>query len=176
MSRGLENTVLIVDDDGRVRALMTRLLGQAGFVTREAATGEEALAAAREQKPRLVLLEISLPGLSGYEVLRELRDSFGEGLPVAFVTGVRTDHLDRVAGLLLGADDYLVKPFSPDEFLARVRALLRRSRPGEDRAGLTPRELDVLRLLAQGLAQDEIAEREDGRHPHRAHPRQARCA
>ena len=116
--------VLVVDDDENYCQFVTRLLARAGYTTEARRTGEEALAAARAQRPALVILDIKLPGLSGYEVCRELKDAFGSGIPVIFVTGVRTEPFDRAAGLLMGADDYIVKPFEAGEFLARVRRLL----------------------------------------------------
>jgi DNA-binding NarL/FixJ family response regulator len=103
-----------------------------------------------------------MPGISGYGVCHALRDEFGESLPIMFVSGERTEPYDRVAGLLVGADDYLVKPFAPDELLARVRNLIGRRQPAISSgrgapSTLTERELDVLRLLADGLDQDDIA-------------------
>ena len=154
------NPILIVDDDPAMRELLSSLLDQAGLPTRQAATGEEALAAARRQRPRLVLLDVRLPGVSGYEVCRELRERFGEQLPIVFISGERVEPFDRAAGLLLGADDFVVKPFAPDELLARVRRLVARFTPPAakaDRPKLTRREGEVLNLLANGLAQPEIA-------------------
>jgi DNA-binding NarL/FixJ family response regulator len=109
--------------------------------------------------PRLVVLEVALPGLSGYEVCHQLRNEFGEALPIVFVSGDRTEPFDRVAGFLIGADDYLIKPFAPDELLARVRRLARRTAPvpASVASKLTNREMEVLRLLAEGLEQDDIA-------------------
>src|SRR5947199_241905 len=78
-------------------------------------------AAARTARPAVVLLDISLPDVSGFEVCRELRDEFGDDLPIIFVSGERVEAVDRAVGLLLGADDYVVKPFDLDELLARVR-------------------------------------------------------
>jgi DNA-binding NarL/FixJ family response regulator len=100
-----------------------------------------------------------LPVLSGYryEVCRRLRDE-GSTPPILFISGERIDRLDRVAGLLLGGDDYLVKPFSADELLARIRSLLRRSVNGSS-VQLTRRELAVIRLLAEGFAHNEIGRR-----------------
>ena len=95
--------------------------------------------------------------MSGYEVCRCVRDEFGDVVAVLFVSAERTEWFDRVAGLLIGADDYLVKPFVSDELLARVRALLRRARQTAGDRELTGRELEVLRLLAEGLDLDEIA-------------------
>jgi two-component system, NarL family, nitrate/nitrite response regulator NarL len=152
--------ILIVDGDRQSRALISRVLKRVGYSTYEAETGEEALAAAKRERPALVVLEALLPGVSGYEVCRELKDEFGEALPIVFVSGTRTEPGDRVAGLLVGGDDYLVKPFDPDELLARVRRLLPpRLARGETTRKLTRRELDVLSLLVEGLSQPEIAER-----------------
>jgi DNA-binding NarL/FixJ family response regulator len=155
--------VLVVDDDVHFRAFVAATLATAGFESVEAATGTEALAWAESERVDGVILDVILPGISGYEVCRRLRDRFGESLPILFVSGVRTEPLDRVAGLLLGSDDYLVKPFAPDELVARVCALLRRGAraraPIGNGWGLTPRETEVLGLLASGLGQAEIASR-----------------
>jgi DNA-binding NarL/FixJ family response regulator len=159
-------TILIVDDDANYRAFVSTILGRVGYVTREASSGEEALSSVRSGRPSCVLLDVLLPGVTGYAVCRELRDEYGEALPIIFVTGERTEAGDRVAGLLLGADDYVVKPFDPDELLARVRRSIdrvelgRRRRNG-DRLGrafdLTDRERDVVVRLADGLGQNAIA-------------------
>ncbi len=152
--------ILIVDGDLGARSSISNLLQRAGYAARQVATGEEALEAARTKLPQVVVLEINLPGVSGYEVCREFRDAFGAGLAIMFVTGERVEPLDRVAGLLVGADDYLVKPFIPDELLARVRALIRRATPATAASSkLTTQEWRVLRLLADGLSQADIASR-----------------
>jgi DNA-binding NarL/FixJ family response regulator len=113
-----------------------------------------------------VILEVHLEEISGYEVCQELRERFGGDISIIFISGARTTASDRVAGLLVGADDYIVKPFDPDELLARVRAAWRRvpvepSRNGEQPVSpidsLTPREREVLELLAAGLPQAQIA-------------------
>lgn len=156
--------VLLVDPDDSSNELVSGLLARIGLVTRRVATGEEALSVATEERPQCVLLEVRLPGMSGYEVCHELRDSLGDDLPIIFLSGDRTEAFDRVGGLLLGADDYLVKPFHPDELIARTRGLLRRARAHDWTAtepvstSLTSRELQVLRLLADGLEQRAIAE------------------
>jgi DNA-binding NarL/FixJ family response regulator len=159
-------TVLLVEDDQSLRCLMASLLEEASYATVEVGSGEEALQVAAERRIDVALLDIELPGLSGYEVCRRLREQLGPSLPIMFVSGSRTEALDRVAGLLIGADDYLVKPFAPEELLARVRALLRRAQAGRPangnggsngNGGLTSRELQVLNLLAEGRSQSEIA-------------------
>lgn len=151
--------ILVVDDDGAFREAMRGILEPAGFVVAEASTGQDGLQLARSEQPRLVILDVRLPDLSGYEVCRQLKDRLGDNLPVLFVSGVRTESFDRVAGLLIGADDYLAKPFAADELLARVRRLVRHTTPlaASLAARLTPRELEVLRMLADGLGQEEIA-------------------
>jgi DNA-binding NarL/FixJ family response regulator len=157
--------VLVVDDDPGFRTLAQTLLERAGLAVEMAVDGSQAIEAARRAEPHLVLLDVCLPGTSGYEVYRELKDSCGETLPIIFVSGERVDSYDRVAGLLLGADDYLVKPFDPDELLARVRRLLGRRREGASMEveaeelidGLTRREREVLALLAAGRSSKQIA-------------------
>jgi DNA-binding NarL/FixJ family response regulator len=152
--------ILIVDDDRQSRLLISRVLKRAGYSTYVAQTGEEALAAAKLERPALVIVEALLPGVSGYEVCRELKDEFGEALPIVFVSGNRTEPGDRVAGLLVGGDDYLVKPFDPYELLARVRRLLSAALVrGGTAYKLTQRELEVLSLLVGALSQSEIAEK-----------------
>lgn len=168
----LGELVLVVDNDPLFRTFVRELLERAGFAVAEADAGEAALEAVSRSEPKLVLLDVRLPGASGYEVCRELRDRFGLALGIIFVSGDKTDSMDRVSGLLLGADDYVVKPFDPDELLARIRTVLRRvSTPPEAGSGsrfaigsapadaeeLTPRELEVLALLAEGHNQVEIA-------------------
>jgi len=153
-------TILIVDDDSMTRAAIATILGDGGYLTREADSGGEALRAARLEPPGLVLLDVNLPGMCGYEVCRLLRDEFGEQFPIVFVSGARTESFDRVAGLLLGANDYIPKPFAEDELLARVQSLLGHRHSVAARAiasRLTGRELQVLRLLSAGLAPDDIA-------------------
>lgn len=153
--------ILLVDDDDNLRALTKELLSRGGYRVRQAATGDEALAAAREERPTLALLDVHLPGMSGYDVCRALRAEFGDGLPILFISGERTEPFDRVAGLRLGADDYIVKPFDADELLARVDRFVDRSRfaPEHDSTSafrLTRRELEVLALLARGRTPKEI--------------------
>ena len=152
--------ILVADHDRESRALMSRVLRRVGYTVDQAETGEEALAVAKRERPALVVVEVLLRGVSGYEVCHELKNEFGEALPIVFVSGNRTESGDRVAGLLVGADDYLVKPFDPEELLARVRRLLPAPvAEGRKVQELTQRELDVLSFLVDGLNQSEIAEK-----------------
>ena len=151
--------ILIVDADASARAELALVLEEEGYEVVQAGSGEAALKVVRENPPALVILEVPLGDRSGYEVCRVLREQLGEELPVLFLSGARTESYNRVAGLLVGADDYVVKPFAVDELLARVRRLVRHASPAAETslALLTPREREVLRLLAGGLAADEIA-------------------
>ena len=153
-------TVLIADPDAVARVELATLLESAGFDVLQAERGDEAIALAQDGEPSVAILEVPLDVLSGYEVCRALKAS-KPGLSVLFLSGHRTESYDRVAGLLVGGDDYLVKPYAPDELLVRVRRLETRARPLSPgaREKLTRREADVLRLLAQGLTQHEIAGR-----------------
>lgn len=152
--------VLVVDPDDELRSALVVLLEADGLHGREARTGDEGLQCALEERPRLVLLDVNLPGMCGYDLLRRLRNVFGESLPVVFMSGERTEPFDRVAGMLLGADDYLNKPFSSDELLVRIRRLIRSSaaKTVARMAALTTREREVLELLAAGNSQPEIAD------------------
>jgi two-component system, OmpR family, response regulator MprA len=117
--------ILVVDDDPRVTDLLRRVLAYEGYSVGIAARGDEALNRALEWPPDLVVLDIMLPGLNGLEVARRLRAA-GDHVPIMMLTA-RDAVADRVEGLKTGADDYLVKPFAPEELLARVNALLRRN-------------------------------------------------
>jgi two-component system, NarL family, nitrate/nitrite response regulator NarL len=151
--------ILVVDDDRAFGELMVELLAPAGYRGVAVRTAGEALERARSEVPLLVVLDVFLPDLSGYEALQQLRAALGEQLPVLLISGVRVEAYDRAAGLLCGADDYLVKPFAADEFLARVRALLRRtSVVAQPEIQLTEREAEVLALLATGLEPADVAE------------------
>jgi DNA-binding response OmpR family regulator len=117
--------ILIVEDEPAIVAAIRERLEREGFAVRTASSGEEALAALDEAAPDLLLLDVGLPGIDGFEVLRRVR-ARGLDAPVIILTA-RGDEIDRVVGLELGADDYVVKPFSVRELAARARALLRRS-------------------------------------------------
>ena len=116
--------MLVVDDEPKIVEVVGDYLRSAGFSVTTAADGEGAVASARARPPDLVVLDLGLPGLDGLDVARELRRS--SSVPIIMLTA-RREETDRVLGLELGADDYLVKPFSPRELLARVRAVLRRT-------------------------------------------------
>ena len=129
--------VLVVEDEPDIRALIVHHLTRDGFRCRTAADGLEALAQLRASAPDLVVLDLMLPGMDGLEVCRRLRgDPATAALPIIMLTA-KADEVDRVVGLELGADDYLAKPFSTKELVARVRAVLRRSRPGQTARALS---------------------------------------
>ena len=118
--------VLVVDDEPDIVALVAYHLAKSGFRVSTASSGPEALEAARKERPALLVLDLMLPGLSGLEVLEALRaDDATKSIAVLMLTA-RREEQDRIAGLSLGADDYLTKPFSPQELVLRVRAILRR--------------------------------------------------
>lgn len=148
-----------MDYDRVQRRQLVELLAGDGFGVREADGADEAIALAGARRPNLILVEVNLPGVCGYELLRRLRALHGDSLPLVLTSRDRTESFDRVAGLLLGADDYLVRPFRPDEVLARVRRLARSAATNGSRSGvgLTVRERQVLELLATGKSQREIA-------------------
>jgi two-component system phosphate regulon response regulator PhoB len=118
--------VLVVDDEPDIVALIVYHLAKAGYRVSTAATGGDGLDAARRERPALVILDLMLPGLSGYEVLEQLRASESTRNVGVLMLTARVDEPDRVRGLALGADDYLTKPFSPQELVLRVGAILRR--------------------------------------------------
>ncbi|MCL2433051.1 MAG: response regulator transcription factor [Clostridia bacterium] len=162
-------TVLIADDDVNICKLLSMYLEREGFAVKTAHRGDDALSMCAEHKPGLMILDVMMPGMDGYEVLRNLRQT-DKNLPVLMLTA-RGEVYDCVAGLDAGADDYIVKPFKPPELVARVRALLRRTAgDGEDAVtvgGLTvskasysvsyngsqinmpPRELELLYFLCK---------------------------
>jgi DNA-binding response OmpR family regulator len=165
--------VLVVDDEAIVRDVLSRYLVREGFVVSTASDGEQALAELRASHPDLVLLDLMLPRVDGLEVFRRMQAA---GPPAVIMLTARGEETDRLVGLEMGADDYVTKPFSPREVVARVRAVLRRTDAGHDggvepppiltfddleidagsrelrRRGvpvrLTPKEFDVLLLLA----------------------------
>ncbi len=121
--------ILVVEDDRNIQALVVRYLENAGFSTVTADDGPSGLEMARRRAPAFVILDLNLPGLDGTELCRELRKT--SDVPILMLTA-RADEVDRVVGFSLGADDYVVKPFSPRELVERVKAILRRARPPSD--------------------------------------------
>jgi len=138
--------VLVVDDEPTILEIVGRYMERAGFETSSAADGFEALQLAEEHHPDLVVLDLMLPGIDGIEVMRRLRERPGKPVAVILLTA-RGEESDRLVGLRRGADDYVVKPFSPAELVARVEAVLRRLAPppeGEEVA--PPIEVGSLRV------------------------------
>lgn len=120
--------ILVVDDEPQITELLNSYLTKEGYSVTDAADGEAALEAYRREQPDLILLDLMLPKLNGYEVCREIRAE--SRVPIIMLTA-RDEEPDKIVGLELGADDYITKPFSPREVVARVRAVLRRSEAGE---------------------------------------------
>ena len=163
-------TVLVVEDELKIARLVRDYLHQAGFAVLEAADGASALSLARSEKPDMVVLDLGLPEMDGLDVTRRLRET--SSVPIIMLTA-RSEESDRIVGLELGADDYIVKPFSPKELVARIRAVLRRADAtlgggevvragpvtidlpkmrvtvGEDEVELTASEFQVLVTLAR---------------------------
>ena len=140
-----EQRVLVVDDEADIVALVAYHLARAGYRVSTASTGHDALDAARRERPALIVLDLMLPGLSGYEVLEQLRaDASTREIAVLMLTA-RREEQDRIRGLSLGADDYLTKPFSPQELVLRVGAILRRMRstPAEPSTAIKLGQLEI---------------------------------
>lgn len=116
--------VLVVEDEVKIARLVRDYLHQAGYDVLEATDGLAALSIARAERPDMIVLDLGLPGMDGYDVTRELRTT--SSVPIIMLTA-RSEESDRIVGLELGADDYIVKPFSPKELVARIRAVLRRA-------------------------------------------------
>jgi len=159
--------VVVVDVDGSARRSLISILQRAGYTATGFASAEDAQSSIARDQPDVVLTEVQLPGVSGYELCRRLKDEYGDRVAVLIVSGDRVEAFDRAAGILLGADDYLVKPVDAGELVARVWRLAGRSTVngdapvkgnGDDIHGLSAREREVLDLLAGGSDQDAIAE------------------
>lgn len=155
--------IVICDGDDESRSEFARALDAAGYDAVGFSSGQAALEDALSQRPSAVVIDLSVADMFGYALCSELRRAFGPALPIVFISADRTDARDRVAGLLIGADEYLEKPLSGDELVLRVRRLLELSSAvplnSTSRGELTPRELEVLALLAEGLDEAEIARR-----------------
>jgi two-component system alkaline phosphatase synthesis response regulator PhoP len=148
--------VLIVEDEIKIARLVRDYLHQAGFDVLEAVDGPSALALARTEKPDMIVLDLGLPGRDGFDVTRELRAT--SSVPIIMLTA-RSEETDRIVGLELGADDYITKPFSPKELVARIRAVLRRADAtlgGGEVVRAGPVEIDLLkrRVTIDGEAVD----------------------
>ena len=165
---GNRGRVLVVDDDAALAEILTAVLHNAGFAPRVCPTGDQALAAFRDFRPDVVLLDLMLPGKDGIDVCREIRAE--SGVPIVMLTA-KSDTIDVVVGLESGADDYVAKPFKPKELVARIRARVRRHDDAgpetltigdltidvaghqvtrdEERISLTPLEFDLLVCLAR---------------------------
>jgi DNA-binding response OmpR family regulator len=144
-------TILVVDDEPKIAALARDYLEHAGFAVVVAADGRSAIEAVGRDRPDLVVLDLGLPGVDGLDVTRAIRRD--SSLPIVMLTA-RDDELDKLLGLELGADDYITKPFSPRELVARVRAVLRRTDPAASAAGRDAiragdLSLDVPRMRAE---------------------------
>lgn len=135
--------VLVVDDEAQIVRVLRGYLERAGFTVLTAYDGAEALRLARQERPDLIILDLMLPGMDGIDVCRALRKE--SDVPIIMLTA-RVEETDRIIGLELGADDYVTKPFSPREVVARVRAVLRRTRPSADQAGQAVLVVGALRL------------------------------
>jgi DNA-binding NarL/FixJ family response regulator len=162
-------TILIVDHDDTSRLTAVQAAVRLGYDARPTPSADELLERLGSDRPSLAIVEVELQGsVSGLEVMHQLHERFGADLPVILVSASRTDPLDRTAGLLLGADDYLAKPLDSGELVARLRRSLRRVAPNGDKANgngngyrddanLSPREREILTLLAEGRTQSQIA-------------------
>lgn len=136
-----ETKILIVEDEPSIAEVVDLYLRRAGYQTAIKSDGNEALIALEKELPDLVILDIMLPSIDGLTILRWIRDR--SEVPVIFITA-RREEVDRIAGLELGADDYVIKPFSPQELVSRVRAVLRRSQKEEDRTVSTIAFKDII--------------------------------
>ena len=154
---GMPARVLVVEDERDIAALVAYHLTREGYRVSTAGTGDEGLHTASTERPDIIVLDLMLPGLSGYEVLQELRRRPGlEDVPVIFLTA-RREEADRIRGLELGADDYITKPFSPHELVLRVGSILRRVRAPAVagagrllRAGPVEVDTDAKRVVVNG--------------------------
>jgi DNA-binding response OmpR family regulator len=145
--RDSRGTVLVVDDEPTIAEVVSRYLDRAGYETVVASDGLEALAVAAERRPDLVVLDLMLPGIGGLEVMRRLHADRHPRTPVILLTA-KGEESDRIAGLRRGADDYVAKPFSPAELVARVEAVLRRLDPAAD--DVRPLRFDGLEIDVRG--------------------------
>ena len=144
----MNTTILIIEDDAQIRRVVEGYLQQAGYHVLTAADGITGLALAQQQKPALLILDLMVPGLDGLEIARRLRANSDPGVAGVYIIMLtaRVDETDRVVGLELGADDYVTKPFSPRELVARVRAALRRLETSHNGSEIQVLQTGALRL------------------------------
>jgi DNA-binding NarL/FixJ family response regulator len=157
--------VVLVDGDPAFRSFLTGVLERAAYATVSVANAQDAMTTIAAGSADIVLTDVELPDVSGYELCRQLKVEYGASLPIIMISGTRTEPFDRAAGILLGADDYMVKPIDAGELIARVWRLVR-CRPQTNGAAnrvdtkldvLSTRERQVLALLSEGADQDQIA-------------------
>lgn len=137
--------ILVVDDEKTIVEVVSLYLKRDGFAVRQAMTGPEALSAFTEQTPDLIVLDVMLPGVDGFEVLRNIREVHKSDVPIIMLTA-RGQEIERILGLESGADDYVTKPFSPQELVARVKVILRRTGKAENTSEEQPIELTDLTI------------------------------
>lgn len=154
MRRDEADEVLIVDDEASVVEVVTLYLEREGFIVRQARDGLEALTSIEERAPDLIVLDLMLPHIDGLEVMRRVRGGSDREVPVIMLTA-RSQETDRIYGLELGADDYVTKPFSPAELVARVKAVLRRVRGDDNRANV----VKAKRIKYEGIVIDPLTRR-----------------
>lgn len=150
----MSKKILVVDDEARLVNLVRGYLEQEGYEVRTASDGRQALFVAREEKPDLIVLDLMMPEMDGWEFMRLHRQE--NNTPIIMLTA-RVEDVDKIAGLEMGADDYLTKPFSPRELMARVRAVLRRTEPTEEKS-------DILRAGVLELDSTKRTVKVDGRY------------
>ena len=147
--------VLVVDDEAAIRDMIQFALERAGMAVETAGDAQEALLRISENRPDIILMDWMMPGVSGVELTRRLRrDSYTEDIPIIMLTAKVTED-DKVTGLEAGTDDYVIKPFSPRELLARIRAVLRRSSPANDQGFLAVGELTLDTVSRRILHDDQ---------------------
>ena len=147
--------VLVVDDEVAIRDMIQYALEKAGMIVQTASDAHEALLRISESRPDIILMDWMMPGVSGLDLTRRLRkDAYTEDIPIIMLTAKVTED-DRVAGLEAGTDDYVIKPFSPRELLARIRAVMRRSNPADDKGQLVVGDLTLDTISRRVLLENE---------------------
>lgn len=151
-----QTNVLIIDDEDAIRDMIEFALLKAGMTVTKAADAQEALLRISESRPDVILMDWMMPGVSGLELTRRLRrDSYTEDIPIIMLTAKVTED-DKVTGLDAGTDDYIIKPFSPRELLARIRAVMRRSSPADNKGQIVTGDLILDTVSRRVLCNDEV--------------------